>query len=76
MAVGSSGPESGEAPRHVGGLVRGAQGGPQIVLLGGLDLVAGQHVEVVGEADTCHIAEPSAGSRRGALSPGGAGMWS
>jgi hypothetical protein len=53
-----NGPEPGEAPRHVGGLARGRQGGAQIVLLCGLDLVAGKRVKVVGETDSCHVAEP------------------
>ena len=70
---GVNGLESGEAPRHVGGVARGCQGGPQIVLLCGIDLVAGKRVEVVGKADACHVTEPwLAGTitgRRGDLRP-------
>ena len=70
---GVNGLEPGEAPQHVGGVARGCQGGPQIVLLCGIDLVAGKRVEVVGKADACHVTEPwLAGTitgRRGDLRP-------
>ena len=53
-----NGLEAGKAPPHVGGLARGCQGGSQIVLLCGVDLVAGKRVEIVGETDSCHVAKP------------------
>ena len=68
-----NGLEPGEAPPHVGGLARGCQGGPQIVLLCGDDLVAGKRVKIVGETDSCHVAEPrlarAIAGRRGHLRP-------
>ncbi len=62
--------EPGETAPHVGGLARGCQGGSQIVLLCGDDLVAGMRVEIVGETDSSHVAEPrlprASADRRGA----------
>ena len=53
-----NGLEPGEAPPHVGGLACGCQGGSQIVLLCGVDLVAGKRVKIVDETDSCYVAEP------------------
>lgn len=53
-----NGLEAGEAPPHVGGLTRGCQGGTQIVLSGGVDLIAGKRVEILGQKDSSHVAKP------------------
>ena len=47
-----------ETPPDVGGLTRGGQGGTQIVLLGRVDLVAGNRVQIVGQKDSSHVVEP------------------
>jgi hypothetical protein len=50
--------ELGEAPPHGGGLARGRQSGAQILLLCGLDLVAGKRVKIVDETDSGQVAKP------------------